>query len=171
MSGLKLVEGTVIDTGIFLDGEDRIVLSPEDTTHITEFITLVVAGGAMTTGDALGGKIQFDNLPRSGVIHSIIINDAAKQSANIDVYFYTGDIVGTADHDPFAPTDIEQLLGTGVVLVDTWKANSDSSIGSVDNIGLPYNVPSGTLYVHLVTRGTPTYVAATDVSIRLGIVV
>ena len=171
MSGLKLVDGTVVDIGVELDAERRIVLSPRDPVFITDFVTLSgLDTDAMATGDALGTKNLFTGIPTSGVIHSIVVADAAKQSINLDVYFFSGDIAGTANNAAFDPTDIEIKTSLGVVLVDTWKANADNSIGSIDNIGLPYSVPSGIIYFQLVTRGTPTFVGQ-DISIRLGIIV
>lgn len=171
MPGQKMAPGTLVDIGVELDAEDRIVISPRDPVFITDFVTLAgLNTDIMASGDALGTKNLFSGIPKSGVIHSIVVADAAGQTANLDVYFFSGDIAGTANNAPFDPTDIEIKTSLGVVLVDTWKVNSDNSIGSVDNIGLPYAAPSGILYFQLVTRGTPTFVAQ-DISIRLGIVV
>lgn len=137
--------------------------------ELTPFKTLVVDTNIMASGDALGAKSSFANIPRRGTIMSVVVADNAKQSVNLDIYLFSADIAGTATNAAFDPTDAELLTCVGVILVDTWKANNDNSIGSIDNVGLPYYAPGGVLYFQCVTRGTPTYAAVDDVSIRLGI--
>lgn len=135
----------------------------------TPFVELVIGTAIYISGDALGAKASFPNVPQHGTIMSVVVIDRDSEVANLDVVLFSRDIVGTADHDPFDPTDAELQDCVGAVLVDTWKAFSDNSIGVVDNVGLPYWAPTRTLFFQLVTRATPAYTATNDVRIALGI--
>ncbi|MAH50720.1 hypothetical protein CMI37_33180 [Candidatus Pacearchaeota archaeon] len=137
--------------------------------YLSPFVDVTVDTDIMASGDALGAKNSFV-VPRFGTIHSIVVRDAAKQSANLDVVFFAEDITGTATNAAFDPTDAELLTCIGAVLVDTWKAFNDNSLGSVDNVGLPFYAPASRIYFQCVTRGTPTYVAATDIQVRIGVI-
>lgn len=138
--------------------------------YVTPYVTLAVGTAIYTSGDALGAKSSFPNVPEKGTIMAINVRDADKESVNLDVVFFASDIVGTDANAAFAPTDAELLTSLGAVLVDTWKAFSDNSMGSVDNVGLPYWAPGGVLYFQCVTRGTPTYTTTTDIALSLSIV-
>jgi len=137
--------------------------------YITPFVNVVVDTDIMASGDSLGAKNSF-NVPEHGMIMSVVALDAEKQSANFDIVFFQADIGTYATNAVFSPSDAELLTSMGSVLVDTWKAYEDNSQGVVDNVGLPYWAPGGVLYFQCVTRGTPTYVATSDIQIRLGIV-
>ncbi len=137
---------------------------------ITPFVDVGVNTDAYTSGDALGAKSSFTNLPTTGIIHSVIVIDRDSEAVNLDLVLFDTDIGGTAANAAFAPSDAELSTLVGAVLVDTWKAFSTNSVGVVDNVGLPYEAKDGKLYFQCVTRGTPTYTAATDLLIALGIV-
>ena len=114
--------------------------------------------------------MEFKNLPEHGVIESIVVKDSAKQSVNLDIVLFGETFTATADNAAFAPSNADLELSVGSVLIDVWKAFANNSQGVVDNVGLLYWCKGGTLFAQLVTRGTPTYAAVTDVSVRLGIV-
>ena len=121
------------------------------------------------SGDALG-TVQSVTIPLGGVIESIVVNDRAKASVNLDVVFFKTTIAETAENGAFDPSDAELTTSLGSVLVSTWKAFANSSQGVAANIGLVYETLGGTIYFQCVTRGAPTYVATTDVEVILGIV-
>ena len=138
--------------------------------HITPFVDVGVNTDIYASGDALGAVTSFSNIPQHAVIHSVIVIDRDSENVNLDIVLFRSSIAGSAANAAFAPSDAELSTCVGSVLVDTWKAFSTNSLGVVDNVGLPYWTPSGTLYFQCVTRGTPTYTAATDLLIALGIV-
>lgn len=139
--------------------------------YITPFVDVGVNTDIYASGDALGAKTSFPNVPEHGVIHSIIVIDRDSENVNLDLVLFRTDIAGTAANSAFDPTDAELSTLVGSVLVDTWKSFSDNSMGIETNIGLPYWAPAGRLYFQCVTRGTPTYTAVTDLLIALAIVV
>lgn len=140
------------------------------SVYRTPFVDIGVGTDIYTSGDALGTR-QTVNVPKHGVIMGIVVVDRDSEEVNLDVVIYTDATAGTADNAAYAPTDAELDTCLGAVLVDTWKTFSTNSIGVVDNIGLPYWVPTGTLEFQCVTRGTPTYTAATDVRVSFLIVI
>ena len=63
---------------------------------ITDYVDVVVDTDIMASGDALGAKNSFSGVPERGMIHSVTVRDAAKQSVNLDVVMFDTDITGTA---------------------------------------------------------------------------
>lgn len=138
--------------------------------YVAPYVDVGVDTALYTSGDALGAKTSFPSIPEHGVIMAVSVIDRDKESANLDLVLFNKDIAGTAANAAFDPTDAELSTCQGAILVDTWKAFNDNSFGVVDNVGLPYWAPSGVLYFQCVTRGTPTYTAATDLLISISIV-
>ncbi len=136
---------------------------------VTPFVTVVTAAATYTANDALGAKAQFANVPSRGKIISILVADNAKQSVNMDIFFFNVDVVGTADQDELDFTDAELLTMQGVILVDTWKSLNDNSVGVERNTEMGYWAPAGTLFFQIATRGTPTQAAVDDISVALRI--
>ena len=140
--------------------------------HWTGFIDPTVGTDIYTSGDALGAKSKFENVPERGVIMSFVIIDRDSEEDAIDIALFDTDIAGTADNAAFAPTDAELSTSVGTIsaAAGNYATFSSNSLATVDNIGLPYSAEGGVLYFQLVTRATPTYTAATDILVGLGIV-
>ena len=135
---------------------------------------------AYASGDLIGSAvIEFKSAlgvghkERAGLIQSVIILDAAAQAADLDVVFFDGDPTGTTftDNDAFAPAaaDLDKMVG--VAAVTDWKSFSANALGQALNLAIPFVITnySGSLYAALVSRGTPTFAAATDVILRVNI--
>lgn len=137
--------------------------------YVTPYVTLVISTSLYATGDALGAKASFPNVPEHGTIISINVIDRDSENVNLDIVFFRVDIAGTADNAAFAPTDAELQNCEGAYLVDTWKTFSTNSLGAEANVGLGYWAPSGSLYFQCVTRGAPTYTATDDVRVAVTI--
>ena len=136
----------------------------------TPFVDIAVNTDIYASGDALGEKNSFPNVPEHGTIMAVNVIDRDSENVNLDVVFFSRDIEGTADNAAFDPTDAELSDCLGAVLVDTWKVFADNSLGSESNVALPYWAPTGSLFFQCVTRGTPTYTAVTDVLVSVSIV-
>ena len=136
----------------------------------TPFIDIGVDTDIYAAGDALGPKQSFTSVPEFGVIMAVSVIDRDSEEVNLDVVLFKVDLAGSANNAAFAPSDAELAECVGAVLVNTWKTFSDNSLGVVDNVGLPYWAPSGTLFFQCVTRGIPTYTDPADVHVSLSIV-
>ena len=80
-------------------------------------VTPVITAGGYTTGDALGGLMEFKEAVAraggSGSIKNIIISDAAGQSANIDVIIFNQSFTATADNAAIniSAADVKNIVG------------------------------------------------------------
>jgi hypothetical protein len=134
---------------------------------------------AYTSGDAVGGLLTFSGVcaesagRRSGLAVHVEITDLAKQDASLDLILLNANPTGTTvtDNSPLdiADADIGKIIGH--LSIVTYADFNDSSAGQSAPKIVPFMLPSGTdLYGILVTRSTPTYVATTDVTAKLGII-
>lgn len=131
---------------------------------------------AYSAGDNIGGLISLTSAVRyaagGGTITSVVISDKAKQSAAIDVVFFTANPGSTTftDNGALAVNAADLVSIVGVISVTSWSAFSANSVGSALGQSLPFVLASGTtLYAALVARGTPTYASTSDIQITVGI--
>jgi hypothetical protein len=137
----------------------------------------VLVGAAYSAGDAVGGKLTFSEAVAkgqfSGVIDSLVLIDLAKQAIETDLYLFDRDFTATNDNAAFDPTDADlaNCIGVITLVAGDYKACSDNHVACKSNVNLPFALAAdgSTLYGQLVTRGTPTYVAAGDLTVKLGV--
>lgn len=147
------------------------VLSHTNIVRVTPTITT----SAYAAGDSIGGAIELPNACRlgkqSGVVQSINVIDKDSEEATLDLHFFSAAPTAT-DNAEFDPTDA-QLADSylGSVNVASYNAFADNSAASVQNVGIPFELAQdvASLYVVITTTGTPTYTAATDISLAIGI--
>ena len=136
-----------------------------------------ITAGAYSANDAVGGLITFADAAYktfgSGVIQTILVIDDAKQSAELELHLFNKTFTATSDNAAFDPTDgdLENYIGFILVTTADYASLTDNSAASVSNVGLAFNLTSGgtSLFGQLVTRGTPSYAATDDLTIKLAI--
>lgn len=143
-----------------------------------------VDSAAYASGDLIGTKLTFSDVgrhgsqlyPGTGLIQSVVIMDAVKQNANLDLVMFDADPTATnfTDQDQFDIEYGDLAKVIGVASVETWKSQQDNSIGQVLNLGMPFDLGQATtMYGALVSRGTPTYTLVTGaidaLTIKVGI--
>ena len=130
------------------------------------------------SGDLIGTMLTFKNVTRTagrgGEIIDAILTDLAKQSAVIDLILFDADPTNTTftDQAAFDSADADMPKAIGAIEFLTYYGLNDNSFASETAIGmgfLPANAAPTTIYGALVSRGTPTFAAATDVTVRLKI--
>ena len=138
--------------------------------------TPTITAGAYSANEAVGGLITFTNVATadsrgSGVIQSITIIDDDKQNAELELHLFDRTFTPTADNAAFAPSDadLENYLGYILVTPADYKDFVDNSVAHVSNIGLAYDLDGANLFGQLVTRGTPSYNATDDLTIKIAI--
>ena len=141
-------------------------------------VTPTITAGAYSANDALGGLMEFADAvnehSRSGIITNLLIVDKAGQSTAIDVFLFDATFTATADNAAWPTTNpTETVIGTncvGVITVEAtdYKTYNGGSLASVE-LTKPIKVSGTTVYAQAVVRGTPTYVATTDLIFRLSI--
>lgn len=107
----------------------------------------------------------------SGVIQSLVVVDSDNQAADLDIYFFDDTFTTAADNAAWSPSyaDMQKLIG--VVNMRTYSTINSIAYSVVKNIGLSFDVASNSesLYMLAVSRGTPTYTAAGNLTIKVGI--
>lgn len=144
-----LTDTAVVDTNIYASGD------------------CVDAAAEALTGTAATAPFL------SGTITDVVITDLQAQAANIDVVFFNADpgnicasINSAADIDD---DDLAKVIG--VVHVTDHVSLNDNSVSQALNQNIHYALASGTtLYYGLISRGTPTYGTASDLVIKVKVV-
>ena len=140
------------------------------TSSSTTALT-VTASSAYTAGNAVGGLITLSNINRaSGLsvfIQSVVVASKSAQTAQIDLVFFNANPTGSTCTDKtafnVATADAAKLVGAAHV--SDWTASALGSVGQMQQppIGI---TPTGTAaYACLVTRGTPTFTASSDLTL------
>lgn len=142
------------------------------TTTISQ--TPTIGTVAYTANDAVGGTLTFANPVRAvnkgGLIKTALLIDDDKEDAATDLVLFSAAFTATPDADAFDVTDADLENCIGVIQFGTadYHDFNDNSIAVIQNVDLAFTA-SGTssLYGQLVTRGTPTYTAVTDLTVKL----
>lgn len=150
-----------------------------DSIAVLEPDALTVDTAAYATGELIGkhtgGKLTFTNAfsgpGKGGRLVQVILTDDGAQSAAIDLVLFSSDPSATTFTDQsaldIADADLDKIIGIVSLAAASYKAFADNSAivataGPIDIV-----TDSGTLYGALVSRGSPDYVAATDLTLRL----
>ena len=132
-------------------------------TNRTVTVTPVLDTNAYTANDVLFPTIELDfgNALVSGVIkHASILDTDDQASQTITLYFAGSTFtLGTANSAiSISDADAEKLLGTAAVTTSTDLIGS--RFGQNTDIGLPFTVNSGSLFVAASTGGAGTHSAS-----------
>ncbi|RJO63690.1 MAG: hypothetical protein C4523_19610 [Myxococcales bacterium] len=135
-----------------------------------------VTAGAYSANDVVGGELTLTNAMRvsggSGVLHAITVHDAAAQNVALDIYvFDSAPAANLADNAAWAWTagDEDKFLGLVRVAASDYVSAAGDGFVTLRNLGLPVKANgSANLYCYIVTTGTPTYAATTDLTLSFG---
>ena len=139
---------------------------------ITQTPTLTTA--AYTAGDAVGGMMTFEDAALDtgggGLINDIVIIDDAGQDDDMELWLFDTTFLST-DAAAFAPAEasIHTLVSVITITSAGWVAAGTPSVNVVSIFGQRYDCVGKDLYGQLVCRGTPTFVAVDDLTVRLGL--
>lgn len=138
----------------------------------TYTITPTVTAGAYVAGDNVGGLLTFPNSSRAvgggGVIKDVIIIDDAGQDAEMELWLFDQTFTAGADNAPWAPVEAElHNLMTVITTADIdYMAAGTPSVVVVE-VAKRFDCVGTSLFGRLVTRGTPTFAAVDDVTVKL----
>lgn len=130
---------------------------------------------AYTAKDAIGALMTFSNAARfsggSCRLDAVQIEDKAQQMKDLDLVLFDRSITAPTDNAVFDPTDAELANCVGVVNIGAgmYADFNDNSVAVVNNVGLEIVLNGTDLFGVLVARGTPTFVATTDIVVTLTI--
>jgi len=139
-----------------------------------------IVPAAYASGDAIGGLLTFEDVcsafePSFRIISAVLI-DNAKQSSLVRLMLFDRTFTPTADNAAFDPSDadLQNCIGWVGWAAADYSALNDSSIAQKGGdlsamLGIALRLVDGgtDLYGQLVSYGTPTYVAADDLTVKL----
>jgi len=160
---------------------------PAGEAHIGEIggntVVVQVTPAASALGyaanDLVGGKLAFTDAARvadgSGVVHSLVIADKAKENCDFDLVLFDDDPDSTTFTDgtafDVADADLAKIVGVINVPTGDYVDFNDNSVGVETNCNVVFELTSGTttLYGALIARTAATFSTASDITVRLGI--
>lgn len=132
----------------------------------------VTASSAYTANNSVGGLIKFNNIAgpqQSGIIQSLTILCQSTQTTGYKLYIFNDTPSSTTITDKVTPSlsavDLPRLIS--VVTLGSADSTIGKTINVTEGIGRAFNSTTQSLYGILVTTGTPTYTAVTDVSVLM----
>lgn len=131
------------------------------------------------TGEVIGGKLTFSNAMAdttgTGFLVSVRIIDQSAQASDLDLVIFSSNPTSTTFTDQaaldIADADLSKVIGVVNFGSSSRFAFADNGIKFVANQTIPIVslTNNTTLYGVLVSRGTPTFAGATDLSVTLGL--
>lgn len=128
------------------------------------------------SGDRIGSIMKItdavDATSDASVLKTLTIVDSASQSSAIDLLFFNDlPTVASADNAALSITDAEMVakcIGRIVIAAADYTALAANSVAvrnSIDEMMIPVG-GSRDIYCVIQSRGTPTYTAATDLTVK-----
>jgi hypothetical protein len=131
----------------------------------------VTASSAYASGNAVGGLITLAGINRatgaSILVQSVLVTSKSAQTNPMDLLLFNANPTGSTCTDKTAVSIVAADAGklVGVAHVTDWTSGGTASVGQMQQPPMGIAVPATTLYACLVTRGTPTWTATSDVSV------
>ena len=155
-------------------GTDIGITTNVSTDGITISQTPAITAGAYIANDVVGGLLTFAAASRAigwgGVIKDMVILDDAGQDAALELWLFDQTFTPVADNAPWAPAeaDLENLVCIITTANGAYFPAGTPSAAMVE-VSQRYDCVGTSLFGQLVTRGTPTYAATDDISVKIGL--
>lgn len=139
----------------------------------------VINTAIYASGDALGGLLTLNNICEesrgSMMVGGIVLADLAKLNIATDVIFFSANpsLTTITNNSPLdiADGDITKVIGAVNIAAGDYFSFNDNSVAVVKNVNLPIKKTvawdTRNVYCCLVTRGTPTYVSVSDLTLTV----
>ena len=162
--------GGVVTTQGAAGGSAQVV---SQTTSIIQTPT-ITAASAYASGNAVGGLLTFANAARSSgkgtTITGMVITDTSMQDVATELWLFDQTFTAMTDKTAWAPSAADLLHCVGVLTSGAYANGSANSVSTRYGAALSAVPAATSLYGQLVTRGTPTYAAASALQVRLLVV-
>jgi hypothetical protein len=125
-----------------------------------------------TAKDAVGALLTFAGAARysggSGRLLAVTVVDKDQERADLDLVLFDRTIGAPTNNAIFDPTDAEldTCIGWVPIGAGMYADFNDNSVAHVD-VSLAYVLNGTSMFGVLVARSTPTYTAATDLTVIL----
>jgi hypothetical protein len=141
------------------------------TAQVTVPLT-VTPSSAYVANNSVGGLIRFRNITgpqQSGIVQNVTVLSQSVQTTGYKLYLFNDIPERTTVTDKVTPSlnavDLPKLLN--VITLGSADSTIGKTINVTNGIGVGFIATTQTLYGVLVANSTPTYTAATDVSVTL----
>jgi len=134
----------------------------------------ISAAAIYAAGDAVGGLLTFANAARvsggGGVIKNMIIIDDDKETGALELWLFKATFTPTADNAAFtvSDADLENCIGVISTANGDWFAAANNQVADVET-SKRYDLTGTSMFGQLVTRGTQTYTATTDITVKVAL--
>lgn len=160
------------------------VLTWAQSVGVTKFVSASPTAdtNAYATGELIGGKLTFSPAVRSqtgtGYVVSVKVVDLSAQAADLELVIFSENPAATTFTDQaafdIADADVSKVVAVVALGSASRFAYADNGVKYVGSLLIPVQARSGdtftkTLYGALLSRGTPTFAGASDLTVTLGI--
>lgn len=136
---------------------------------------LTIDTNAYSAGDVVGGLITLDvsSAGGGGVIRRLMLIDEDNEGAVLTIYFFDAKPTTIADDAAFASAivagDMKKKIATVAIAAADYETINSMKIVTKDgdDLNIDYETESGNLYAYVVCTATPTYAAATNLTLRV----
>jgi hypothetical protein len=141
-------------------------------------VAVTCEAAAYSTGDLVGGKITIPfatmHPGQGGFIRKVVLACKSSQTTALDIVFFNANPSSTTFTEngaiAVAVADFDKIIGGINVAVTTGWINVGTPSFAHSYPNIPFYVPAGTsLYAAIISRGSPTFGATTDLTLQLGI--
>lgn len=155
-----------------LDSDAHIGQVGGDGDNISE--TPAITAGAYSAGDQVGGMLEFQNAARvangSGMLTDVMIVDDAGQEATLELWLFS-ETATASDAGDNAVAAITEGDAENLVAIINLTSYFDGGVPHVAQQELTKRYEctgdQASLFGILITRGTPTYAATDDLTIKI----
>jgi hypothetical protein len=140
---------------------------------------LVIDTSAYGDGDVLSDRVAItldakaaaDGRPVSGTITQITLLDKDDEGAALDLVILDADVsLGTINGAPnISDTNAQQIVRVVPVATTNYTDVVGAKVAFPSFDPIDFEVAAGVLYIGAISRGTPTYTAASDLRVKLQI--
>lgn len=138
---------------------------------------LTIDTNMYSANDVIGGLLTFKvhNSFSGGIIRWARIVDDDDEKAELALYLFHALPSTIADDAAFAPTigDLKKLFGKITFSASGYETTNGNAFnimrGSADDVDLDFYTDLENIFGYLVAVGTPTYAAATNLHLTLGV--
>lgn len=135
-----------------------------------------VTAGAYSANDCVGGVLTFAGCAREngsgGVLKNVVIVDDARQQGQIELWLFDRTFTSPGDNAAWVlgELDAENLVAVVTTNDGIWFDGGGAGSDACDiEASKRYVCNATSLFGQLVCRGTPTYAATDDVTVKLGL--
>lgn len=136
-------------------------------------VPTITSGAPYASGNAIGGLLTFTGLADAGeaLILSGVVLDKSGQNAACDLVLFNAAVAAPTDKAAVAisSADLQKAIGVISFATADFASVGTGGVGgkSKGNLNIASTSADNNLYGVLISRGTPTYVSTSDITVVL----